>query len=164
MSTDKSNLSHLSAENRPSMVDVSGKDKTLREATARAIVAIPDAVRALFRDGDISSAKGPVFQTAIVAGTMAVKRTSDLIPMCHPLPIDGCEISINMNENRNVVIDCTVRVDHRTGVEMESLVGASVAALTVYDMCKSVSHDIKISETRLLRKSGGKRDFDVSSL
>ena len=146
------------------MVDVSGKESTLREATARTIVVLPDAVSALIKDDEIQSVKGPVFQTAIVAGTMAVKRTSDLIPMCHPLPIEGCLIAIEVDDSQGVVIDCTVRVHHKTGVEMEALVGASIAALTVYDMCKSVSHDIRIGETRLLRKSGGKRDFDVSSL
>jgi cyclic pyranopterin phosphate synthase len=151
-------------DSRPSMVDVSGKEATLRVATARTTMFVPDAVMALFSEGEIQSAKGPVFQTAVVAGTMAVKRTSDLIPMCHPLPIEGCEISIDVDDSRDIIIDCTVRVHHKTGVEMEALVGASIAALTVYDMCKSVSHDIRIGETRLLRKSGGKRDFDVSSL
>ena len=164
MNAGSAKASHIGENNRPTMVDVSGKEATLREATARSIVVVPESVRALLSEGEIHSSKGPVFQTAIVAGTMAVKRTSELIPMCHPLPVEGCEISIDVDDRGSIVIDCAVRVHHRTGVEMEALVGASIAALTVYDMCKSVSHDIRIGETRLLRKTGGKRDFDVSSV
>jgi molybdenum cofactor biosynthesis enzyme len=149
---------------------------------------------------EIYSPKGPVFATAIIAGTMAVKNTSNLIPFCHPLPIDGCKINIEwMNNQKNsghtnshicpdnetrgsgsgrgngnggsdgdgkddakIVIDCQVKVTHKTGVEMEALTGASVAALTIYDMCKAVSHDIIIKDTRLIEKTGGKSDF-VSS-
>ena len=159
-----SQLSHINNANQPQMVDVSGKDVTRREATARSIVVAPSAVMNLLQDGEIRGKKGPVFQTAIIAGTAAVKRTSDLIPFCHPLPIEGCEIAIIVNDLREIVIDCTVLLHHKTGVEMEALVGASVAALTVYDMCKALSHDIVIRETRLLRKTGGKSDVDVSSL
>ncbi|MDA0577912.1 MAG: cyclic pyranopterin monophosphate synthase MoaC [Verrucomicrobia bacterium] len=157
-------LTHIDAANRPRMVDVGHKAVTRREATARAVVVAPPAVMKLFVGGDILGPKGPVFQTAIVAGTGAVKRTSDLIPFCHPLPIDGCRILITVNKAREIVIDCTVRVQHRTGVEMEALVGASVAALTIYDMCKAVSHDIRIRETRLMRKRGGQHDVDVPSV
>jgi cyclic pyranopterin phosphate synthase len=89
---------------------------------------------------------------------MAVKRTSDLIPLCHPLPIEGCEITIEVDERNRIVVECWVHVHHKTGVEMEALVGASVAALTIYDMCKSISHDIRIEETRLIAKTGGKSD------
>lgn len=155
-------LSHVDAANRPQMVDVGAKTITRREATARSLVVAPPTVMALFTNGDIRGPKGPVFHTAIIAGTQAVKRTSELIPFCHPLPIEACAFDIHVNAHRQIVIDCTVRVHHRTGVEMEALVGASVAALTVYDMCKAVSHDIRIRETRLLRKRGGKRDVDVS--
>lgn len=90
---------------------------------------------------------------------MAAKKTGDLIPLCHPLGLDNCHITIRVNEQQEVEIDCTASVTARTGVEMEALVGASVAALTVYDMCKALSHDIVIKETKLLEKTGGKRDF-----
>jgi len=160
--TEDPELTHVDGRNRPAMVDVSDKDATLREATARSLVVVPDAVLALLEDGEIRSKKGPVFQTAVIAGTTAVKRTSEWIPFCHPLPIEGCRIDIDVSEENEIVIDCTVRVHHKTGVEMEALVGASAAALTVYDMCKAVTHDICIRETRLLRKCGGKRDVDVS--
>ena len=143
------------------MVDVSAKAMTRRTAHARAIVALPAAVAALFRDGDIHSAKGPVFHTAIVAGTMACKRTSDLIPFCHPLAIEKCSVKIDMNERNEAVIDCSVSVHYKTGVEMEALTGATAAALTIYDMCKGVSHDIIIRDTRLIEKRGGKSDYRV---
>jgi cyclic pyranopterin phosphate synthase len=104
-----------------------------------------------------------VFQTAIIAGTMAVKKTSELIPFCHPLPIEKCKITIAADEQQRVVIDCTVRVHHKTGVEMEALTGASVAALAIYDMCKGLSHDIVIESTQLIEKTGGKRDFKRQS-
>ena len=112
-----------------------------------------------FVDGDIETAKGPVFATAIIAGVMAAKRTHELIPFCHPLGLDNCKISIELDADRNAVIDCRCKVHHRTGVEMEALTGATVAALTVYDMCKALSHDIVIRDTRLMAKSGGKEDF-----
>lgn len=157
-------LSHVDGDNQPRMVDVGGKVATAREATARSIVVAPAVVMDLLADGEIRGPKGPVFQTAIIAGTQAVKRTSDLIPFCHPLPVENCRITITVNAAREIVIDCTVGVFHKTGVEMEALVGASVAALTLYDMCKALTHEICIRETRLLRKRGGKRDVDVSSL
>lgn len=153
-------LSHIDPANQPRMVDVGAKAVTRREATARAMVVAPPAVMDLFADGDLRGPKGPVFQTAIIAGTQAVKRTSELIPFCHPLPIEHCRIVITVNAAREIQIDCTVGVQHKTGVEMEALVGASVAALTIYDMCKAITHDIRIRETRLLRKSGGKRSVD----
>lgn len=152
-------LTHVDGGNRAAMVDVSEKEATRRVARARSLVALPPDVAALFRDGDLQSKKGPVFQTAILAGTMAAKKTSDLIPLCHPLPLEKCRFDIRFDASEStVVIDCEVVVHHRTGVEMEALTGASVAALTIYDMCKAVSHDIVIRETRLLEKRGGKRD------
>jgi cyclic pyranopterin phosphate synthase len=156
-------LSHVDAANRPAMVDVSGKAITLRTAAARARVQLPPAVRARIVDGDIATAKGPVFQTAIIAGTMAAKRTHELIPFCHPLGLTGCRIGIAVDAAGDVVIDCEARVEHRTGVEMEALTGATVAALTVYDMCKALSHDIVISDVRLLAKTGGKSDFTAAA-
>lgn len=110
--------------------------------------------------GEVVGKKGPVFTTAIIAGVQAAKRTSDLIPFCHPLPIEDCRVELALREGGRVVqVDCTVRVTHKTGVEMEAMMGASVAALTVYDMLKGLSHDIVIEETALVSKTGGKRDF-----
>jgi cyclic pyranopterin phosphate synthase len=145
------------------MVDVGDKTATERRAHARTIVQLPPEVLEKLVDGDIQSAKGPVFQTAIIAGTMAVKKTSELIPFCHPLPIEQCKITIAADEQQRIVIDCTVRVHHKTGVEMEALTGASVAALAIYDMCKGLSHDIVIESTQLIEKTGGKRDFKRQS-
>ncbi len=156
-------FSHLDNDNQPAMVDVSGKSPTRREATAQAIVRLPAEVMALLRDGEIGSKKGPVFQTAVLAGTMACKRTSDLIPLCHPLPLDDIKLRIRVNERQEAVVECRVACHGRTGVEMEALTGASVAALTLYDMCKAFSHDIVIREIRLLEKTGGKSDFRASN-
>ncbi len=128
------------------------------EAHAQARVRLPDEVLQLLRGAEIETSKGPVFATAIIAGVMAAKKTHDLIPFCHPVGLDDCRILIVMEDN-DVVIDCHCKVVHKTGVEMEALTGASVAALTVYDMLKAVSHDIVIRDTRLLGKSGGKQDF-----
>jgi len=152
-------LSHVDESNQPTMVDVSGKAVTRRTAVAEARVILPPPVRAAFVDGDIRTAKGPVFQTAIIAGTMAAKRTHELIPFCHPIGLDSCRIEIALDDAGDVRIRCTTRVEHRTGVEMEALTGASVAALTIYDMCKALSHEIVIADVRLLAKTGGKGDF-----
>ncbi len=152
-------LTHLSDEGVPRMVDVGEKEVTARSATARSTVLLPEAAAALFRDGDLRTMKGPVFQTAVIAGTMAAKRTSELIPFCHPIAIESCSIAIAFEKPRRVTIDCTVACHHRTGVEREALTGASVAALTVYDMCKSLSHEIVIERTHLVSKHGGKSDI-----
>ncbi|MHB8208797.1 cyclic pyranopterin monophosphate synthase MoaC [Mucilaginibacter sp.] len=152
-------LSHLDKDGRAVMVDVSEKTITKRTATARSIVSLPDEVLAQLIDGDLQTKKGSVFQIAIIAGIMAAKKTGDLIPLCHPLGLDNCNITINLNENNEVIIDCTASITAKTGIEMEALVGASMAALTVYDMCKALSHDIIIKETKLIAKTGGKRDF-----
>lgn len=141
------------------MVDVSEKAVTRRTATARSIVYLPDEVLEHLTNGDLQTKKGSVFQTAIIAGIMAAKKTGDLIPLCHPLGLDNCKIDIRLNEQQEVVIDCTATITAKTGIEMEALVGASIAALTIYDMCKALSHDIVIKETKLIEKTGGKRDF-----
>lgn len=141
------------------MVDVGHKSVTSREAHARSIVEFPAEIAGRIKDGDIQSAKGPVFATAIIAGVMAAKKTHELIPFCHPLGLDNCDIRIEMDSSNRAVIDCRCKVTHKTGVEMEALTGASIAALTIYDMCKALSHDITIRETRLMAKSGGKQDF-----
>jgi len=151
-------LSHVDDRNRPAMVDVSGKAVTAREAHARAVVVLPKEVLAALDGDEIQSKKGPVFATAIIAGVMAAKKTHELIPFCHPLGLDNCDVAIAIEGDR-AVIDCRCKVTHKTGVEMEALTGASVAALTVYDMCKALSHDIVIAETRLMMKTGGKQDF-----
>ena len=152
-------LSHVSAAGQPLMVDVGAKPRSARRARARAEVALPDAVRALLRDGELHGAKGPVFRTAIIAGIMAAKRTAELIPLCHPIGLDSCDVTVQLNAAGNAVVTCVAAVEHKTGVEMEALTGATVAALTIYDMCKAVSHDITIREVRLLEKSGGKSDY-----
>jgi cyclic pyranopterin phosphate synthase len=151
-------FSHLDTNLRPTMVDVSEKTVGKRTATAESRVLFPPAVAAALRDNGLRSPKGPVFDTAIVAGVMGAKRTHELIPFCHPLGIENCRIDIDLVGD-SAVIRCTVTVHHKTGVEMEALTGASIAALTVYDMCKALSHDIVIGDTRLLAKEGGKSGY-----
>lgn len=152
-------FSHLDAAGNPTMVDVGNKDVTVRVAKAQSIVVMDQAIINQLTNDEIHTKKGPVFQTAILAGVMAVKKTSDLIPLCHPLAINKCSVDIEVNDRHEVVIDCMVKVSGKTGVEMEALTGASVAALTIYDMCKGFSHNIIIKETKLMEKTGGKSDF-----
>lgn len=155
-------LTHIDPAGRPGMVDVSGKAATAREAVAECHVRFPVGVAAQLHASGLKSAKGGIVDTAVIAGTMAVKRTAELIPFCHPLPIDGCRIAIAWHDERSLRIECAVRTTHRTGVEMEALTGATVAALAVYDMCKALSHRIVIGPAKLLGKRGGKRDFGVA--
>ena len=152
-------FTHIDEHGKVKMVDVGEKKISHRVAKARSIVHLPDAVLAKMIDGDIQTKKGSVFQTAIIAGIMAAKKTGELIPLCHPLGLENCDITIHLNGENELVIDCTTSVTAKTGVEMEALTGASVAALTVYDMCKALSHDIVIKETKLMEKTGGKNDF-----
>jgi cyclic pyranopterin phosphate synthase len=152
-------FTHLDNEGKPNMVDVGTKAVTQRTATARSIVVLPPEVLDQLVEFEMQSKKGSVFQVAVIAGIMAAKKTGDLIPLCHPLGMDNCEIQINLNEAQEIVIDCTASITAKTGVEMEALVGASLAALTIYDMCKAMSHDIVIKETKLMAKTGGKREF-----
>lgn len=152
-------FTHLDSAGNPAMVDVGGKAVTRRLARARSIVVLGDEIMGRLEREEIHTPKGPVFQTAILAGIMASKKTGELIPLCHPLGLDNCQVEIHVNEERAVVIDCTARISARTGVEMEALTGATVAALTIYDMCKAFSHDIVIKEVKLMEKTGGKRDF-----
>ena len=154
-----SKLTHVDDAGRPAMVDVSAKQATPRTALAECRVRFPAAVAAHLRAGGMKSAKGGIIDTAIIAGTMAVKRTSELIPFCHPLPIDGCRIVVDWHDDNSLRIDCRVTTTHRTGVEMEALTGATVAALTIYDMCKALTHAIVIGPAKLRGKRGGKRDF-----
>jgi cyclic pyranopterin phosphate synthase len=159
MATRGKTLTHLDAAGLPAMVDVSAKVSTAREARAECRVRFPKDVAAQLRASGLRSAKGGIVETAVIAGTLAVKRTHELIPFCHPLPIDGCRIGIVWDGDRALKIECAVKTVHRTGVEMEALTGATVAALTVYDMCKALSHRIVVGPARLLGKRGGKRDF-----
>ena len=161
-------FTHLDAAGHPRMVDVSAKGATTRTATARALVSLPPAVRERLTGAggngadhagsgvDIVTAKGPVFHTARIAGIMAAKRTAELIPLCHPIGLEDCTIDIGQTPGGDLSIECRTVVTHKTGVEMEALTGASVAALTVYDMCKAISRGIVIKDVRLLSKSGGR--------
>jgi cyclic pyranopterin phosphate synthase len=151
-------LTHVNQNNQPGKVDVSHKDRTRRVATAQSLIEVGPDVMALLADGDIQSKKGPVFHTAIIAGTMAAKKTSDLIPFCHPIPLEDCKIEINPHDTRKntIAVTCTCITTSRTGIEMEALAGAMGAALTLYDMCKAVSKSMRILDTKLLLKTGGK--------
>jgi cyclic pyranopterin phosphate synthase len=155
-------FSHLDDERRPTMVDVGDKIAGKRTAIAETQVRFPAAVAEVLRADGLRSAKGPIFDTAIVAGVMGAKRTHELIPFCHPLAIESCKITIELVGDA-AVVRCTVSVHHKTGVEMEALTGASIAALTIYDMCKALSHEIVIGDTRLVAKAGGKRDFAAAA-
>jgi cyclic pyranopterin monophosphate synthase len=156
-------LSHLDARNTPAMVDVGGKEVTQRVAVAEARIRLPPAVARALRASGHRTAKGPVFETAVIAGVMAAKRTHELIPFCHPLSLEDCQIDVRHRKAGVVVVRCRAAVHHRTGVEMEALTGATVAALTIYDMCKALSHDIELTAVRLLAKSGGRRRFARSA-
>ncbi|MGE0587934.1 MAG: cyclic pyranopterin monophosphate synthase MoaC [Cyclobacteriaceae bacterium] len=153
-----SKLSHLDKTGNPSMVDVSAKKTSRRVARAQAIVHVGKKIAALLKGDDIITKKGPVFQTAIIAGVMGAKQTSSLIPLCHPIGLDDCQVHIEL-KGEKVFINTTTTISAKTGVEMEALTAASVAALTIYDMCKALSHDITIEQVRLMEKTGGKKDF-----
>ena len=155
-------FSHLNKSGDPTMVDVSEKEVTARTATARSLVRLDEEIIARLENDEIHTKKGPVFQTAILAGIMAAKKTSELIPLCHPIGLDKCTVDIQINEQKEVEIFCTAKIASKTGVEMEALTGASIAALTIYDMCKGFSHNIEIRETKLMEKKGGKSDFTRS--
>jgi cyclic pyranopterin monophosphate synthase len=154
----KKQFTHVSAEGKPQMVDVSGKEVTVRKAEAQAIVVPGSEILQHLSNGEITTKKGPVFQTAIIAGVMAAKKTSELIPFCHPVGLEDCQIDIRVEEDR-ILVHSSATVSGKTGVEMEALTAATVAALTIYDMCKALSHDIVIEEVKLMAKSGGKKDF-----
>jgi cyclic pyranopterin phosphate synthase len=156
-------LSHVNAQGQPAMVNVGDKAVTKRTAHAVAVVTLPAELAALLRDGEIATKKGPVFQTAVLAGVMGAKQTSNLIPLCHPLPLDDCQVEMVVSgDGHEVTIHCRVKTEAKTGVEMEALTGASLAALTLYDMGKAVSHGIVIKEIRLVEKTGGKSDYHAA--
>jgi len=154
-------FSHIDDKNHPKMVNVGDKNISKRKAIAQAKIFLGKEIVSHFTKDDISTKKGPVFQTAIIAGIQAVKQTSSLIPMCHPLMINGIDIDIQVVDDENINITCKVEIDGKTGVEMEALTGASVTALTVYDMCKAISQKMVINEIKLLEKTGGKSDIKM---
>lgn len=157
-----SDFSHINKKNQPKMVDVSGKNITKRTAIAKATMFLGKEIVSLFdpeASGDLKTKKGPVFQTAIVAGIQAVKKTSEIIPMCHPLLINGVEIDINILDGEHIEVLCKVTIEGKTGVEMEALTGASATCLTIYDMCKAISQKMVIQEVKLVEKTGGKSDI-----
>ncbi|RPE09302.1 cyclic pyranopterin monophosphate synthase MoaC [Chitinophaga lutea] len=153
-----SSFTHLDETGKPQMVDVGEKNATVRTAEAESRIYLPPAVLQQFDGTELTTKKGAVFQTAVIAGIMAAKKTPDLIPLCHTLVLENCKVHIAV-EGSEAVIRCTVKTTGKTGVEMEALTGASVAALTVYDMCKALSHDMEIVHTRLISKTGGKHDI-----
>jgi cyclic pyranopterin phosphate synthase len=155
-------FSHLDQRNQPAMVDISHKSHTPRQAIAQAIIQLPAKFKPYCNKQDLTTQKGAVIQTAIIAGTMAVKKTADLIPFCHPLPISACKFTYDIQEAGNyllIVLRCRVKTIAATGVEMEALCGVTIASLTIYDMCKSISSEIVIQETKLIAKSGGKQNI-----
>lgn len=153
-SSDSPEFTHV-RDGQPSMVDVSGKGSNKRTAVAAVRVNLGAEIIARFENKDLHGPKGPVLQTAIIAGTMAVKKTSDLIPFCHPLPVEHCGFEITPDDT-GIEIRCEVSTTGKTGVEMEAMTGASVAALTVYDMCKAMNKAIRIEDLHLVSKTGGK--------
>jgi cyclic pyranopterin phosphate synthase len=155
-------FSHLDDSGKAKMVDVGSKSPTRRIAQARAIVFLPDEVAKHFDGNDVRTKKGGVFQTAILAGIMGAKKTSDLIPLCHPLSLDNCAIDIRFINKNELEIITEASIESKTGVEMEALTAASVAALTIYDMCKAMSHNIVIKNIELLSKTGGKSDYHAT--
>ncbi len=147
-------LTHLDETGAAHMVDVGKKEVTQRSAQAQAVLTMKPETLKMIVEGTMP--KGDVFACARIAGIMAAKRTSDLIPMCHPLPIDGVEVAIRAISETEVRIVSTLRCTHKTGIEMEALTAASVAALTIYDMCKAVDRGMRIDQILLLHKAGGK--------
>ncbi|WP_367159198.1 cyclic pyranopterin monophosphate synthase MoaC [Kozakia baliensis] len=155
-------LTHVDEKGQqPRMVDVGDKEITQREAHAQARLRFPPEVAKTLVDAGFMTSKGAVLTVAQIAGVMGVKATSQLIPLCHPLALNGCKVEITVDGDE-AIVNCRVKCQGKTGVEMEALTGASIAALTIYDMCKALSHDMVIHDVRLLGKSGGKRDFGTT--
>ena len=152
-------FSHLNPEGNPKMVNVSDKKITKRTAIARGSMFLGREVVSHFSNDELMTKKGPVFQTAIIAGIQGVKKTSELIPMCHPLLINGVDIDISIVDEESVEVECKVTIEGKTGVEMEALTGVNIACLTIYDMCKSISQEMVIKEVKLIEKTGGKSEI-----
>ena len=157
-------FTHLSKNGNPEMVDVSSKQPSLRRARATAFLNVDHVIADALRSNDMKLAKGPVFDTAILAGIMACKRTSDLIPLCHHISLQDCGIDIQFSGENQILIESTVTTIDRTGVEMEALTAVTVAALTVYDMCKGLSQKMEITGVRLIEKTGGKSDISTQEV
>ncbi|MEM9546570.1 MAG: cyclic pyranopterin monophosphate synthase MoaC [Bacteroidota bacterium] len=151
-------LSHLDKDGMPGMVDVSHKISTSREAKAIGKIIVGEKVMKTLAVDHFNTKKGSIAQIAVIAGTMAVKNTYNTIPLCHQIPISSCKININPIEDA-FEIDCIVKTNSQTGVEMEALNGVTAAALTIYDMCKALTHEMEIKEVKLVRKTGGKKDY-----
>ena len=152
-------FSHINKKGNPKMVNVSDKKITKRTAIARGKMFLGREVISHFSNDELMTKKGPVFQTAIIAGIQGVKKTSELIPMCHPLLINGVDIDISIVDEDSIVVECKVTIEGKTGVEMEALTGVNIACLTIYDMCKSISQEMVIKEVKLIKKTGGKSDI-----
>jgi len=158
----KRTLSHIDKSGQPAMVDVSEKKITERVAQAQAIVHLPKEVLEVLDGKELMTKKGPVFQTAIIAGVMAAKKTHELIPLCHPLSLEDIQVKIVLEKGQAIINSC-VKLTAKTGAEMEALTAVSVAALTIYDMSKALSHHIIIKEVKLISKTGGKSDFQAGN-
>ncbi|WP_408028842.1 cyclic pyranopterin monophosphate synthase MoaC [Tenacibaculum xiamenense] len=154
-----SDFTHINEKNNPKMVNVSDKKITKRTAIAKATMFLGTEIISQFTNDELITKKGPVFQTAIIAGIQGVKKTSDIIPMCHPLLINGVDIDISVVDDLHIEVTCKVTIEGKTGVEMEALTGASATCLTIYDMCKAISQDMIIKEVKLIEKTGGKSDI-----
>ncbi len=152
-------LTHIDESGNPGMVDVSDKKTTARVASAQAIIYLGKEIMQELSDNQFSTKKGSVFHTAIIAATMAVKKTDAIIPLCHNIPISSCKTEIQQQDEEHLYITCTVKTTGQTGIEMEALHGASVAALTIYDMCKAMSQEMVIKDIMLIKKTGGKNDY-----
>nr|WP_262914327.1 cyclic pyranopterin monophosphate synthase MoaC [Tenacibaculum aquimarinum] len=152
-------FSHINKKGSPKMVNVSDKKITKRTAIAKATMFLGTEIISHFTNDELITKKGPVFQTAIIAGIQAVKKTSELIPMCHPLLINGVDVDINIVDTETIEVLCKVTIEGKTGVEMEALTGVNITCLTIYDMCKSISQEMVIKEVKLLEKTGGKSDI-----
>lgn len=154
----KKQFTHIDKSGNPAMVNVSEKKITRRTARAQAIVHVGKEILSQIKNNELITKKGPVFQTAIIAGVMGAKQTSALIPFCHPIGLEDCQVKISVVKNK-IVIDTEAVITAKTGIEMEALTAASISALTIYDMCKALSHNIVIEEIKLMEKTGGKKDF-----
>lgn len=152
-------FSHINKKGNPKMVNVSDKKVTKRTAIARGTMFLGREVVSHFSNDELMTKKGPVFQTAIIAGIQGVKKTSELIPMCHPLLINGVDIDISIVDEESVEVECKVTIEGKTGVEMEALTGVNIACLTIYDMCKSISQEMVIKQVKLIEKTGGKSEI-----
>lgn len=154
-------FSHINKNQQPSIVNVMDKKVSQRRAVAKASIELPEMMMQILTAENFNTAKGSIIQTAIIAGIMGAKKTGELIPLCHPIGLENCEVEIKFNSN-SLDIYATAEVEAKTGVEMEAMTAVSIAALTIYDMCKALSHDIIIKEIKLMEKTGGKNDFKRS--